>query len=156
MGDFAVGDPVSGNVNSILSVNNTADFRNDDWFKSADPALLAVELPQQYSREQILNDVYYAQEEEAWKSRSSPPAGWYYWSSDRNWKIDTDGLMIHLRSLRDNRLAITDWTQMADSALSNSKKAEWATYRQALRDLPANLPSDFAGPEDAPWPTEPS
>ena len=40
---------------------------------------------------------------------------------------------------RDLRLAGSDWTQMADSPLSNSKKAERATYRQALRDLPNTL-----------------
>lgn len=38
---------------------------------------------------------------------------------------------------RDQRLADTDWTQANDSPLSEEKKAEWATYRQALRDLPA-------------------
>ena len=33
-------------------------------------------------------------------------------------------------------LTASDWTQSADSPLSDSKKAEWATYRQKLRDLP--------------------
>ncbi len=33
-------------------------------------------------------------------------------------------------------LAASDWTQTVDSPLSDSKKAEWATYRQKLRDLP--------------------
>lgn len=48
-------------------------------------------------------------------------------------------LWEELRQKRDLRLAGSDWTQMADSPLSNSKKAEWATYRQALRDLPNTL-----------------
>ena len=48
-------------------------------------------------------------------------------------------LWEELRQKRDIRLAGSDWTQMADSPLSNSKKAEWATYRQALRDLPNTL-----------------
>ena len=57
-----------------------------------------------------------------------------------------------LRSSRNAVLAKSDWTQAADSPLSDAKKAEWATYRQALRDLPANT-SDPANPT---WPTPPS
>ena len=29
----------------------------------------------------------------------------------------------------------SDWTQFNDSPLSDSKKVEWATYRQSLRDI---------------------
>lgn len=46
--------------------------------------------------------------------------------------------IAELRKLRDNLLNISDWTQVTDSPLSDSKKAEWATYRQTLRDLPSN------------------
>ena len=52
--------------------------------------------------------------------------------------IRTDNVLEILRSNRDSLLTESDWTQMTDSPLSDSKKAEWATYRQALRDLPAN------------------
>lgn len=44
---------------------------------------------------------------------------------------------------RDKILQSTDWTQAADSPLSDSKKAEWATYRQALRDLPNTYDKDL-------------
>ena len=47
-----------------------------------------------------------------------------------------------LRSARTIELSRTDWTQVPDSPLSDSKKAEWATYRQALRDLPSNYTYD--------------
>lgn len=40
-----------------------------------------------------------------------------------------------VRSMRNNELTATDWTQMPDSPLSSEKKAEWAVYRQALRDI---------------------
>jgi hypothetical protein len=43
-----------------------------------------------------------------------------------------------LRTVRDGLLTKSDWTQTADSPLSGSKKTEWATYRQSLRDLPEN------------------
>ena len=41
------------------------------------------------------------------------------------------------RSERNKLLSDTDWTQVADSPLSNDKKTEWANYRTALRDLPS-------------------
>ncbi len=47
-----------------------------------------------------------------------------------------------LRIQRDRLLKESDWTQAADSPLSDTKKAEWATYRQALRDLPASYASE--------------
>ena len=69
---------------------------------------------------------------------------------------------------RNNKLTASDWTQAADSPLSNSKKAEWATYRQALRDIPNNLRSHSNYVSDTKshpdhgsivvwtWPTKPS
>ena len=49
---------------------------------------------------------------------------------------------------RNAQLARTDWTQVADSP---ANKAAWATYRQALRDLPAQ--GGLA--DEAVFPTEP-
>lgn len=57
-----------------------------------------------------------------------------------------------LRSTRDLLLTACDWTQSPDSPLTDAKKAEWATYRQQLRDLPANT----SDPANATWPTPPS
>ena len=37
--------------------------------------------------------------------------------------------------MRNNELTATDWTQLPDSPLTTEKKAEWAVYRQALRDI---------------------
>lgn len=48
----------------------------------------------------------------------------------------------HWKQIQDKRnfkLIASDWTQCADCPLSAEKKAEWATYRQALRDIPNNL-----------------
>ena len=42
-----------------------------------------------------------------------------------------------LRIERDKLLAACDWVVLTDSPLSTSKKTEWKTYRQSLRDLPA-------------------
>jgi hypothetical protein len=50
---------------------------------------------------------------------------------------------FELRRLRNVFLRESDWTQFADSPLTAEQKAEWATYRQALRDLPANSTPSF-------------
>ena len=52
---------------------------------------------------------------------------------------------------RNRRLEMTDWTVLPDSPLSDSKIAEYKTYRQALRDLPANT-TDYKNPT---YPIEP-
>ena len=43
--------------------------------------------------------------------------------------------LARMRHWRDAELARTDWTQVADAPVD---QAAWATYRQALRDLPAS------------------
>lgn len=45
-----------------------------------------------------------------------------------------DELMQELRRYRNFKLVESDCTQLSDSKYD---KAKWATYRQALRDLPA-------------------
>lgn len=60
-------------------------------------------------------------------------------------------LINMMRANRDQLLMNSDWTQMADSPLSDSKKQEWATYRQQLRDFPASwTPADTADFPDPP------
>ena len=60
--------------------------------------------------------------------------------------------LLMLREERNKKLAATDWTQFNDSPLSDSKKTEWSTYRQALRDITSSTQSIFS----VNWPTEPS
>ena len=66
--------------------------------------------------------------------------------------------MRRLRIHRNKIISLSDWTQGADSPLSDEKKAEWATYRQALRDLPSTASPTLDGPfiSNVVWPTEPS
>ena len=43
--------------------------------------------------------------------------------------------LARLRYWRDEELKRTDWTQLPDAPVD---KLTWATYRQALRDLPGS------------------
>ena len=63
--------------------------------------------------------------------------------------------MEELRRLRNIKLFQSDWTQIGDNKLSMSKQGEWSTYRQALRDVPANN-SSVTDLSQVSWPTEPS
>lgn len=60
---------------------------------------------------------------------------------------------VELRYFRNVRLQKSDWTQAADSPLSEEKRAEWAVYRQALRDMQCDSCHCW---DDVVWPTIPS
>lgn len=47
---------------------------------------------------------------------------------------DVASKAAQVRAARDRALANSDWTQVADAPVD---QAAWATYRQALRDLPS-------------------
>lgn len=59
------------------------------------------------------------------------------------------------RHSRNILLSESDWTQAVDSPLTDEQKAEWATYRQTLRDLPSTLETydEITGVE---WPDTPA
>ena len=60
-----------------------------------------------------------------------------------------------LREERDRRLAATDWWASSDLTMSSDR----TTYRQALRDLPANQTPTIDGEgalQNVTWPTKPS
>ena len=71
--------------------------------------------------------------------------------------VDNTDWGAYNRKIRDNLLRGSDWTQFTDSPLTATKKSEWATYRQDLRDLPEDV-DDFetAKMSTSDLPTEPS
>ena len=61
--------------------------------------------------------------------------------------------MSPIRDYRTARLASSDWTRLDDATLGDHTAEEWATYRQALRDYPAQsdrISTLPAWPEDPP------
>lgn len=65
-----------------------------------------------------------------------------------NPKSTTEQLAEQARSKRDALLRSTDWTQVPDAPVNQQ---DWATYRQALRDIA--LQDGF--PESIDWPVAP-
>ena len=66
-------------------------------------------------------------------------------------QLVSDEALKTLRTERDRRLAETDWVITMHKEKGTNIPAAWKTYRQALRDLPANT-EDPANPV---WPTKP-
>ena len=60
---------------------------------------------------------------------------------------DVEAEKVSVRNQRDSLIAATDWTQLPD--VPQAIKSQWASYRQALRDVPqqAEFPSNVV------WPT---
>ena len=59
-----------------------------------------------------------------------------------------------LRVYRDDELKTSDWTQVPDGPLDSTTKAAWATYREKLRNLPADAKAPYWF-EEADWPIAP-
>ena len=70
-------------------------------------------------------------------------------SQDTAENVPKEHFLERIRNWRNIELAATDWTQIADSI---ADKAAWATYRQALRDLPASN----TDPKKIKFPSRPS
>ncbi len=66
-----------------------------------------------------------------------------------------DSAMAQIRGTRNQLLKDTDGTQAVDNP--NPKKADWATYRQQLRDLPAGIVALAIDPRTfSDWPHDPN
>jgi len=91
-----------------------------------------------------------------WQTREAAPNDYCTWDATTStWTWDNETVMTQVRFKRNTKLRASDWTQMADSPLTDAKKTEWADYRQSLRDLPLNQSSP-ASLEVVVWPTEPA
>ena len=51
-----------------------------------------------------------------------------------------------MRAQRNALLQQSDWTQMPGAPLTTAEQAEWARYRQFLRDLPEKTDQSFPSP----------
>ena len=90
------------------------------------------------ARQKVVNGVYYdlTAEEEAELDAQREAA-------------DLD--MNDVRGRRNGQLRGSDWTQIGDAALGDHTAEEWATHRQALRDLPAT----YSRVSEVVWPLDP-
>jgi len=95
--------------------------------------------PEEQIIENLADDVLYVE--------GAYPSHEYDFSSGVPVKVESNDYFDEVRIHRNSLLAGSDWTQMVDSPLTDSQKAEWASYRQALRDITQSDP--------VVWPTPP-
>lgn len=77
-------------------------------------------------------------------ARDAEEEAWLAGTLSRAWK--------KVRDIRDDLLALSDWTQLLDVPLKTTELGKWKAYRQKLR----NLPQDFTDPKDVVWFASPS
>jgi len=67
-------------------------------------------------------------------------------------KLDAEAAE-NVRTQRDSKLAETDWVTIKSLELGETVPADWATYRQALRDITDH--ANFPFLQEADWPVAP-
>jgi hypothetical protein len=70
---------------------------------------------------------------------AEPPEHFVNLSSEQIQEMIRNDKIRVIREKRNGLLFASDWTQTVDAPLTAEKKAEWAAYRQQLRDLMANI-----------------
>lgn len=120
--NFALIDSTSKVVNIIVADQQFADSITPDWLAVIDlDGFSGVNIGDTWDGTQFI-----------------PQAPDY----DLQWKM--------IRAMRDQKLQESDWTQLPDVPFTAEQRAEWATYRQALRDVTAQ-PDPFT----ITWPEPP-
>ena len=136
------------------------DFRRDNPNTSF-PKLISQEILASYGVFEVLVDTSPAVDEKNYKAiRADVPT-----YANNEWRLEWsvvakseeekqkyyDGVAQSVRSKRDNLLASCDWMAIKAFESGSTVSADWATYRQALRDVTAQ-----AGfPHEITWPTKP-
>ena len=96
---------------------------------------------------------WYDTDTDEWKDRTECPSLYHLWQ-DKQWTFNSDNFFEIVREQRDQKLFESDWTQMSDAPITDAKRAEWVTYRQVLRDIPATY-SDATAMDAITFPAKP-
>lgn len=101
----------------------------------------------------MLNE--YRRKDGNWLHKGPRPTQHHEWNvTEEAWQLNSNSFWTSIRQQRNEKLAVCDWTQMWDAALTSEVKTAWATYRQALRDVPA-ANANVVVEGDITWPTPP-
>ena len=145
---------VNTDTGEILNIRTPYEVPAD-WY---DGALIDTRLVKELDMS-INNSEYMATKvwrNNAWETRPQQPSERHKWTADGWTEVINEGLEWRkIRGHRTHLLLNTDWTQITDNSLTDTEKAEWRTYRQALRDITTNQAS-VERYEDIVWPTEPT
>lgn len=128
--------------------NNPAEGYNADHDATIVHITEDINGLDQYMRTHVYRDGSFVTRTE----KPNPAATW----NGTTWTWDIEDMRDLVRGRRLDKLNTSDWTQVSDVPLTDAKKAEWATYRQSLRDMPTLVDSDTSSVDSLTWPTEPA
>ncbi len=137
----------NGEVQHVVSMGADSDYVDGQLYNG----LLAKAVDSDADGHELIATKYYVDGE--WHSREPRLSAWQDWINNA-WAVNLDRLMQQVRHDRGQELYSSDWTQFPDSPLTATEKSEWATYRQALRDLPKTYAA-ATSLDDIIWPTKP-
>ena len=139
-----------GEIQNIMSPGADSDYEDGQTYGG----LIAKHLPNDTDWGTAIET--YIFKDGVWSTRSSRPGPFYSWTSN-GWVKDTTDLFNTVISIRNSKLFASDWTQLSDAPFSTSKKAEWVSYRQSLRNFPSTLDLTLIdNPDQVTWPTQPT
>ena len=137
-----------GQVSYVMSTGSTSDFYSNTRYGEH----TAIMIDGEVDNHQLIATQYW--DGTAWQTRDTKPSNYHEWVNFQ-WQFNQTLFMQELRSIRDDYLKESDWTQMPDSPLTATQKTAWADYRQALRDLPQNV-GEITSLEEVVWPIPPN
>ena len=107
------------------------------------PPLESIEVPDDQFEEYMLRSIFV--DVNNWKEYPGQGKNEGWWESDGTDWFDNrsdEELWEFTRNKRGIELSESDWTQLADTALSPTDKGLWTAYRNILRNTPNNHPND--------------
>ena len=119
----------------------TAFGPNDEFLKENDAYRVTSWLPHDRATEKLVASIPYIKDGMAYTVMVEP-------KTQEELDADYKAKAAAVRTQRNRLLSECDWTQLADA---QADKQAWATYRQALRDVP----SQDGFPDTITWPDKP-
>lgn len=115
------------------------------------PAKYWMEVKDGVSYNKVWSPDGTADVQEHWVELSEEGVAQVGWSWDGTTWTEPTVSIDDLRVERDALLSSSDFTQLADSPLTDEQKNAWVTYRQQLRDLPGS----YVPVTEPEWPIQP-
>lgn len=147
---FAFVNNDTGNVESIIDIGLFATNYTDGQVQGEHTMF---DVTDRSDLDVLMSERAYKNGE--WIMRPPQPNIHYDWDNATESWVLSPRLMEEVRAKRNKLLLGSDWTQMPDAPLSDAAKAQWADYRQALRDLPQNV-GEITSLGEVVWPIPPN
>lgn len=126
----------SGEIDYITSPGSDGLITNREYYDGN----LAVHISYDEDPIQFVKTNVWDFEREEWTTRPNRPSDFHVWENGR-WNFQSEPFWEAMRRRRNFLLQESDWTQLADTQISEPELQQWRLYRQQLRDIPAANPN---------------